>query len=293
MSDAGLARGGMRESAAELEEYLAPEEPLLAVSTGELYEQSAWHAMAIGTTDRRLVCVGEDGRCVTVGYDAIRTIRTHPVTTRTYRGLGSMLLLGTGALLALLGIVGILALATTVLVPLLALGTVGGIVVVESLRRDTAALERGAVTAVTERVPSDIDGTAVRKQYERLRPAPGVETQLALLVSASVAVLGFVGLLLLVPSGYVVLGLLGIVGGLALVDHTFRTEGGLEDAEIVQNHMTELTISIPTDRSIHVRSHRSHELGRTLSQAAFADGVEPSQLVSSPASSKATDSPEI
>jgi hypothetical protein len=282
----------MHQSADQLKDYLAPEESLVAVSTGALYEQSSWHPMSIGITDRRLVYLADDGRYVTVGYDAIRTIRSRPVTTRNYRKIGSHVLLWCGALLTLLGIVSVIALATTVLVPLLALVTVGGVVAAEYHRRVTDEIDWGTVTEVTEHIPYDIDGTAVRQRYERFIPDVGNETQVLLLGSGAVAVLSFIGLVLLVPSEFVVPGVFVILSGLVLVDYTLRPEGVFDQPQIVQNKKTKVSISIQNDQSIYIRSYRSQEVEKKLSRAVFADGVEPSHTVPSPFSI-ATDSPEI
>lgn len=283
----------MGQSADQLKDFLAPEESLVAVSTGALNEQSSWNPMFIGITDRRLVCVADDGWHMTAGYDDIHTIRSRPLTKRTYRGIESPLLLGSGALLALLGIVSVIALASNVLVPLLALVTVGGVVAAEYLRRDTDVIEWGTVTEVTEHIPYDIDGKAVRQRYERFIPDAADETQVLLLGSGLVALFSFIGLVSLLPSGFVVLGMLVIVSGIALVDYTLRHKTGFDEAEIVRNHKTEVSISIQNNQSIHVRSDRSEEFGRKLSRAVFTDRVEPSQSVSPHSSPGATDGPEI
>lgn len=283
----------MRPSAAQLGDYLAPEESLVAVSTGTLYERSSWNPMAIGITDRRLVCVADNGWYVTVGYDAISTIRSHPRTTRTYRGPDSRLLMGGGALLALLGGIGVVVLATSGLVPVLALVTVGGVVAAEYLRRNTAEFEWEVVTGITKRIPFDIDGTAAREWYDRSLSGAADTNQLLSLGSGGVAVLGFIGLLLLVSSGFVVLGMLAVVGGIGLVDYARRHKADLEGFKIVRHRMSDVNISIQQNQPIRIRCDPSREFVQELSRAAFMIEVESRQRVLPPSPPDTPDGSEI
>lgn len=270
----------MSPTADKLREYLGPEEPVVARSAGTLSEKSAWNPVSVGLTDRRLLCVAEDGRFVTAGYDAICTIRSRPRTTHTYRGTDHRLLLGMGGLGALLGGIGVLAHTTSVLVFLLGLVTVGGLLVAEYSRRNADELGWETVAEVTDHVPYDGDGTAVRRWYARAVPDAANEHQVLMLGSGALAVVSFAGLVLLASSWLVVAGVLAVVGGSALAEYAYRHAETGNGIEIVRHREMEVSISTDADRTIHLRCDPTEEFVQELSRAAFVDDLDASQLVS-------------
>jgi hypothetical protein len=263
----------------QLGELLAPEESVVAASTGTLTEASLRYPVSIVLTDRRLLCLSEGGRLVTVGYDSICTVRSYSRTTRTYRFADHRLPQGAGGLGALLGGAGVFALTTGVLVPLLALVTVGGLVVGEYARRQADTLGLETVTAVRRHVPSRGGGTSIRRWSGRSVPDAIDEPRALLLGSVVAAVVSFVGLLVLTPGWLVVLSVVVLAGGLALVDYGVRHEDGLDGLELVRQRKLDVRIGTGDDRIISLRIDPSEEFIQQLSRVAFTDDAEPVQPV--------------
>ena len=287
----------MPPSADQFRPYLTLREPVVAASTGTLFETSSWNPVSIGLTDRRLLCVTDSGRVITVDYDAICTIQSRPRTTQTYHGMDHRLLLGGGCLVALLGGLGTVVFSTGVLVPLLALVTVGGLILAEGARRQPdqfgrrtigqfgrgtiGQFGRGTRAAVTARVPYDIDSTAFGRWTERFVPETVQDHQMLLAGSGVVATVSFISLVLLASSGHVVLGVLMLVGGIALVDYGSRHQSKFDGIEINRHHEIEVSIGTNADRTLHIRSDSSDELLRELNRVPFMEESEANQLVSS------------
>lgn len=270
----------MPPTADQFGDYLAPGEPVVAVSTGTLSGTSFRYPVSIVLTDRRLLCLSEEGRFTTVDYDSISTIQSHPRTTRTYHVTDYRLPLGAGCLGALLGGIGVLVLAAGVLVPLLAFAAVGGVVAAEYLRRNADELGWKAVTEVTASVPSDVDGTTVRRWFQRFVPDAVDGFWVLMGGSVVVAAGSFVGLVLLAPGGLVVLSVLVLVGGIALVDYGRRHEDDLDGVGLVRHHELDVHIRTDGDRTIHIRSDPSEAFVQELSRVVFVDDGEQHSRVS-------------
>lgn len=271
----------MSPSADQFRAYLALREPVVAVSTGTLFETSSWDPVSIGLTDRRLLCVTQDGQVITVDYDAICMIQSRPRTTQTYRGMDYRLPMGVGGLIALLGGVGVVVFATSVLVALFTLVTVGGLITAESLRRCGDEVQPNTTTEVAKYVPYDVDDRILSRLADHLVPDTTEEREVLVIGSGGVALVSFVGLVLLVSSGYVVLGVCTLVGGIALVDYSIRHRSEFDGIDVSRHHETEVSISTNADRTIHIRSDSSEEFVRELNRVTFMNQRESNQLVSS------------
>lgn len=224
-----------------LGEHLAPEEPLIAVYAATLSENSTWKPVSIGVTDRRMLCVSEDGGFVNVGYDSIATIRSRRRTRRTYRGTDYRLVLGGGGLVAVLGGVGVIALATSALVPVLVLGTVGWLTAAAYLWRNG-------------------------------------KHRLLTVGSGAAAVSCFTGIVLLASSALVSILALVPVGGLGLIDYARRHKDDFDGIELVRRQKKEVSIGTDDGRTIYVRTDPSEQIGRELSRLAHANDAEPTRI---------------
>ncbi|WP_225334395.1 hypothetical protein [Halomicrobium urmianum] len=233
---------------------------------------SRWQSASIGLTDRRLLCVADDGGFVTLGYDSICAIRSRSQTRRSYRGTDYGLLLGGGALLAVLGLVGVVALATSALVHFLVLGTVAGLAGVTYLRRNPASADRESIAGLVDEMPVGVDGNDVLRRFE-YREIDDADVRAVLLItSGSVAALSLLAAVVVASDALVGLATLALLGGLALVDYAFRHRDDADGVEIDRAREAELSIDTADGRTVHVRSEPSAGLGEALSRLAFADG---------------------
>lgn len=265
----------------QFRKYLHAEEPLRDVYTAMLSDNSARKAeVSIGVTDRRLLCIADDGTFVNVGYDSICTIRSHPRTRLTCRGNDYRLLLGTGALLAVLGFVGVVALATSALVPLLSLTAVGGLATSAYLWRGGDVPELLSLDAIDERTAADFDGVDALRRLRDRTDAYADARQLRLLGSTLVALCSLFAAVALAASPFVSLLVLPMVGGLALVDYASRHRDEFGDLEVVRRHEREVRISTTDGRAVQFESDPSEAIGRELSRLVFADEPEPARVLS-------------
>ena len=275
----------------QIRTYLGTDEPLLAVYSATLAENSSWETVYIGITDRRLLYVSEGGRVVNIGYNSICAIQSHTRTTHTYRGNDYRLLLGVGSLVTAIGFVAVTALTSTLILPFLLLVTVGGVVSMEYVRRNADDIEWAVMTEY-RRTVAGVLGAGTRRRIQRLQTRVGglpgtdalfrfgsaltdrTELHTILLVgSVLVTVCGFVGMVFLAPSTLVILAVPVVVAGLALVEYAHRHRNDFEGFEIVRNHEREVSISTDDDRTVHIRSDSSVDLGRELSRLAFTNGL--------------------
>lgn len=155
----------MSSASDRLRDYPAPEESVVAVYTATLSGSSHWKAASIGLTDRRLLCVADDGEFMTLGYDSICAIQSQPRTTHTYRVRDYRPLLRSGGLVAVLALVGIVAVTASLLVPLLLLVAVGGLVTTAYLRRSTDTTAWDSVTEIIQRA-YDFDAIEIVRHHE-------------------------------------------------------------------------------------------------------------------------------
>lgn len=263
----------------QLRKYSDPEEQLVAAYTATLSDKSQWQAASIGLTDRRLLCVADNDGFVTLGYDSISTIRSHPRTTHTYRGNDYRLVLGAGSLLAVLGLGGIVALTTAVVVPLLALGTVGGLAAVVYLRRDATKIKREMVATLLHRV-TDLDSKNILPRSKSREVDTGDVYNGLLVGSVVLAVGSFIGMVFLASSGFIVLATLVLIGGVAVLDYAHQHKTDFDGIEIIRHHETEVSISTNDGQTIHIRCDLSDNFGQELSRLTFTEEETPARIVS-------------
>lgn len=281
----------MSSTSDQIRTYLGTDEPLLAVYSATLSENSSWETVYVGITDRRLLYVSDGGRVVNIGYNSICAIQSHTRTTHTYRGNDYRLLLSVGSLVTISGFVAVTALTSTLVLPFLLLVSVGGVVSTEYVRRNADEIEWAVVTEY-RRTVAGVMGTGTRRRIQRLQTRvgglPGANAlhrfgstvtdrtelhQLLLVGGVLVTICGFVGMVFLAPSTLVILGFPVVVAGLALVEYAHRHRNDFEGFEIVRNHEREVSISTDDDRTVYIRSDSSVDLGRELSRLAFTNGL--------------------
>lgn len=226
-----------------LRAHLAPDERLTGAYSVRLSETSAWIPATLGVTDRRLLWVGDGGRAASIDLDYVTAVRSRRRTRPTLRGHGHQLLVGGGGLLATLCLVGVVALSSSPLVPLLSLVTVGGL----------------AATAYLWRTLDEIQWA----------PVAGT----ALVAGAS-----YLGIVVTAPGALVPLLVLLGIGGVVLVEHGRRRRRASGGRAIRYRHEREVSISTADGRTVHVRCEPSEEIDRELSRRAFVERAEPAAV---------------
>jgi hypothetical protein len=260
-------------------EYLLTEEPLRGVYAATLSDDSAPKEVTVGVTDRRLLCLSEDGTFLNIGYDSICAVRSKPRSRVTYRGNDSRVLLGGGAALAVLAFVGLVAFTATLVAPVFALATVGAIVTTASVYRSDDAPDLVTLTDIEDRTAADVDADALRRAAERLPPA--VDARRALLFAGVLATLvGIWGTSAVAASSLAVLFLLPMVGGVALVDYARRYADDLDGIEIAREQAQNVRISTDDGRTVRLETDPSAGIDRELSRLAFVDDEEAVQPIS-------------
>lgn len=270
----------MPQTTDRLREYLIPEEPLRGVYAATLSDDSSPKEVAVGVTDRRLLCLSDDGTFLNVGYDSICAIRSHQRSSFTYRGNDYRILLGSGALLAVLGFVALAAFASSPGVPVLALATVGAVAATAALFWSDDVSELATPEAIDRHTAADFDGAeALRRAGQRL--PDGVEAQHALTVaSAFVAVAGFLGTAAVATTPVVLLFFVPILGGIGLVDYGRRHVEELDGIEISRERARNVRIRTDDGRTVRLETDPSADVDRELSRLAFVDREESVQTVS-------------
>lgn len=252
------------------------DERLTAVHSARLSEGSAWSDVTLGVSDRRLLWVEDDGQFVTLGFDAISTVRSRPRTTPTYRGIEAPWLLGGGVVAALVCLLGLVVVTARPLEPLLLLVAVAGLAAAASLRRVDDVTEWPPAATVTALVRKyDVEG---RFRLDE-RHHTDVDEPRRVLVGVSLLAAGgsLLALLALAASPLATLFAFGAVGGLAIADYARRRGDDADPVELDWRREQEVSISTTDGRTVRVRTDPSSTLGRELSRVAF---VEPADRVS-------------
>lgn len=260
----------MSRPAERLRECLAADERLTAVHSVRLSEGSAWTDVALGVTDRRMLWLGDDGRFASLAIESISAVRSRPRTTPIYRGIDAPWLFGSGAVAAVLGLLGVAVLAASALEPLLLLATVGGLAGAASLYRVDDATDWPPAAAVATVVRQyDLDGRFGVDEGSRA----DVDAPRRLLVggSALLALAGFLALVVLAGNPLVPLFALGTVGGLAVADHARRRGADADRVELDWRREQEVSISTDAGRRVHIRTDPSSTLARELGRLAFVE----------------------
>ena len=255
----------MAPSAEQLQGYLAPAERLVAVFDATLHETGTRRPVSVGITDRRLLCVAEDGRFVTVGYDSLCTVQRRAWTTRTVQGRDYRLLLAGGGLLTVFGGVGVVALATTLVVPLLTLTAVGGVVSAAFLQRDGTDSMWNPAAGVGK---PTLSASSPDPSTGESGPA---SPRLVLTGSAVLAVTSLASIILVASGGLVVAATLAVLGGTGIAEYAYRHRGDFDGMELIRRREAELRVSTDDGRTLRVRNDSCEELSRELSRMAYAD----------------------
>ena len=261
-----------------LREYLVPEEPLRGVYAATLSDDSSPTEVSIGVTDRRLLCLSDDGTVLNVGYDSICAIRSRPRSTFTYRGNDYRLLLGGGTMLAVLGFVALVAFTGSSAVPILLLATVGGLAATAFLSWTDDVADLATLDDVERRVAADVDVDAVRR-VRRALPDDVENRHLLLALSALVTALSFAGTLAFAASPLVVLFFAPVLGGIGLVEYARRHADEFDGIEIARERARKVRITTDDGRSVRLETDQSSDIDRELSRLAFVDVDDPVQRI--------------
>lgn len=262
-----------------LREYLITEEPLRGVYAATLSDNSSPKEVSIGVTDRRLLCLSEDGTFLNIGYDSICAIRSQPRSTFTYRGNDYRLLLGVGTVLAVIGFLALVAFTSSPVVPILLLATVGALAATATLYWNRDGAELATLDDVEQRVAADFDVDVLRR-VERKIPHNVDSRQVLLSVSCLATVLGFVGTVAFAGSPLVVLFSVPILGGIGLVDYARRHVDDLDGIEIVRERARNVRISTDDGRTVRLEIDPSADVDRELSRLASVGADDPVQTIS-------------
>lgn len=269
----------MSQTTDRLRDCLLTEEPLQGVYAATLSDEGAPKEVSVGVTDRRLVCIADDGTFLDVGYDAICSIRGRPESTLTYRGNDYRLVAGTGAGLSILGFVALAAFSSNPAVPVLALATVGALVVTVTLAWNDQVTELVTLEALDERTAADFDGVDALRRVERTLPARVDRRRVLLSVSALLTVACFVGTVALATNPLSLLCFVPILAGIGLVEYARRHADELDGIEIRRERARNVQISTDDGRTVSLSVDPSaeidRELGRLTAVTARDDAVQP------------------
>lgn len=254
-------------SSRQFRDYLNDDESMTAVGSGTLVENAATENVSIGLTDRRLLAVAPDGGFDVIGYDRIVAIRSQPDSALTFHENSHWLLKTVGSITAIVALLTVIVLASTVVAPVLLFLAVVGTTVAEYIRRDDADLERPSLNAAVGTLSEGVDA------FERVQPdkdhAANVAPQPRILWVSSglVALLALAGLLVFSTISLFVLTLITI-GGIALVDYACRHHDS-EEPSIVRKHGRDVRIHLIDGRTVHLRIDSDESIDKKFSQLVY------------------------
>jgi len=254
----------MSQTTDRLRDCLLAEEPLQGVYAATLSDESAPKEVSVGVTDRRLVCLADDGTFLDVGYGAICAIRSRPESTFTCRGNDYRLVAGAGAGLSVLGFVALAAFSSNPAVPVLALVTVGALVATALFRWNDQVTELVTLEALDERTAADFDGVAALRRVERALPARADGRRVLLSVSALLTVVCFAGTVALTVNPLLLLSFLPMLAGIGLVEYARRHADELDGIEIRRERARNVRISTADGRTVSLAVDPSAEIDREL-----------------------------
>ncbi|WP_313693183.1 hypothetical protein [Halorarum halobium] len=260
----------MRAPSNEFQPYLAPDESLIDAGSGALVTDAYRREGSIGVTDRRLLFVSEDGEYVDVTRAGISWIRSQPRTSVSARSLRCRGLAVGGALVALVGFLAAAALTGSVLGAALVLGSVGGFVLAESVRRTGVEAIRNAVARVERRLPDGLDRPDWLADADRVRQrAVGRATddrQLVVLGICCLALGALIGPVALAGSLAVVPLTLVTLCGLAAAEYAARRERELKDVGGTRRHEREVDIHLVGGNTVRLRVDSAERIDHALSR---------------------------
>lgn len=250
-----------------LGEYVGTDETLEAVYAATLVEDSSRTPVSVALTDRRLLYVSERGQFGNVEYGSIATVRSRPLTARTYCLDDYRLALAVGALVAVAGFAWAVAAASALVVPFFLLAGLSGLVTAEYMRRHA---EYGGGIPLHERV-AVVDP---RETVRQLRgDASGTTSlyQLLLLASGLLAAACLVGAVVVTGSVAVVSGTVLFLGGLGLADHAYHNRENFEGFDVVRHRETAVYISTENGWTLRLRVDDGPGVCREVSRLAAGD----------------------
>ena len=262
--------GCMSVSPNEFRDYLAPDEAVVSSARGTIVDDSFRSPGTIGITERRVLVVTDAEQFLEVSHDAITSIRSRPKSTFTARGIGFRLVVVVGALIAIAGFVGVLAVQSSAQAFLFALATLGGAVTAEYVRRAGSAGDWPAPDEVwgaltTDRVSLvDVmadaglgrsDGSEIGNEYS---PVFVLVLGAVSLVSLF-GLVGVTGRLVVVPLVVVALA------GLALSDYAYRRTKTLDATGEGRRRERALSIHLVDGRTVTFRVDSSERIDSALS----------------------------
>jgi len=256
----------------QLGPYLAPEETVETVTTGRFAGAASWTDGRIAVTDRRLLCVDDDGSFLTIGFDEISSIAGRPRTSTRVRGTDPRLLVAGGLLLATVGLLGVVSFSTGP--GILVLAAVTGIALVAAVsawQTDGDPSWTSMPTVTGGRTEHALAGQD-RHRLGAVLPEWSRGAGPVVLGSWGVAVVGTPVLLL--SGGPLVLGVVLVtVGGIALIGFARRHQETLDGFEVTRRRELELTVTTTDGRTIALRSQPTEAIHQELSTVAFAGDV--------------------
>ncbi len=243
-----------------LARHLVDDESVRVLETGSFLGEPGSGSVTVGLTDRRVLCISEEGALTDIRYEFVSSVGSRPRRRWTYRyRTADALLVGAiGALLAAIGVLVAVGAAAGV-------GPIGGAL--------TTALAAIAATAL---------GVA-----RRVRAVTGLErTVRRLLVGASVfLVLSIAALAAVVSAISPSLLALATVVGLANLAWTPRFVAAFDGVGLSRTRATELTIATVDGGTVRLHLEADTDLGRELGASlARADASSPDRVAVRPSS---------
>jgi len=230
----------MPEPSREFDAFLAEDESVLDAVRGTLVDGSQRSAGWVALTERRVLYRSDDGLFVDVAHGAIHSITSRPRTALTYRGWAYRLLQGLGALVALAGVVSVVAFGPALGSLVLMTLVVGGVVGAEHVRIDD-------------------DGVAATNDGTR---------DLRVLGVVVLALLALVGLVTLTTTLLVVPLALVAVCGYALVEYATVQLDALAAAGEKRRHERAVSIHVANGDTLQLRVPATRRIDHEVSEVA-------------------------
>ncbi|WP_290812414.1 hypothetical protein [Halovivax sp.] len=229
----------------QLRTHLVPDEPLHDVASGRVVDDSAGGRVAIALTDRRVLCLSDDGELVDVDYGSICSIRSWSRSRLTFEGIDSRLVSLGGAVLAVLAF------------------TLG-------LLYAAQARPNGGLIGISLALAA-VMGAAGFEYVRRRRHRGPVDRELVAggVLAGAIALLAFVATIAYVSRVVVPALLVATLATAALSDRAARNENAHDGLEFDRVHEKELTIHTIDGDEVRIvvdgRSDVDHRLSRLAS----------------------------
>lgn len=254
-----------------LHDRLGPEESLEATFSATLSEDGDRSPVSVGVTDRRVLCISTNDKVVSLGHDAICAIRTGTRVNRTYRGFDYRLIVAGGGVAVVLGLIGILQFSRSILLPPLALSTIGVLVTAEYLRQRPKSATHGEPDGQSE---GHGHTAGVHRRFANGIQASTIVYRILMGGCIALGLVAVLAIALLVPWGLVLLSALSFIGGGAVMEYAYRHRHEFDGFEVVSHRTTELQIDTVAGTTINLTADSSTGMEGALSRAAFTSGSD-------------------